>query len=796
MRTEFVHLHVHSDYSLLDSTCKISGLVNLAKEYNMPAMAITDHGVMGGAIDLYKGCSRNGIKPIVGCEMFVSPTHHKDRDYNVPNIKGYHLILLAKDFEGYQNLCKLNSISHLEGYYYNPRVDKDLLRKHSRGLIALSACLHGEIPANIIEGKTKEANKALADYIDIFGKENFYLELMDHGIKEQKIVNKALISMSKEFSAPVVATNDVHYLKREHSKAHEILVSIQNNLSGNKRFKFDNSEFYFKSGDEMLEVFKEIPEAIKNTLVVADKCNLDFDLKANYYPVYNVEPKLNQKEYLKQICIGNLPERYGFSYDKPESLTKDQYTIIERIDHELTLIDNAKYSSYFLLVWDLINYAIEQKIPVGPGRGSGAGSIVAFLTHITDVDPLKYGLIFERFLNPYRISPPDFDIDFCEKRRNEVIAYIRKKYGRDRVAQIGTYWTLKAKALIKDIGKVLGLSFDQRKIITILMRGDLNIKLDEARENNPDLTRFMESNEWVKEIFMYAEPLEDLNRNMSTHSARVIIGDQPLGNLVPLTKNSRGKIVTQYSSYNCEYIGLLKMDFLSLRILTVIQNTIDEIKKNRGIDLDISKIPLDDKNTYVLMNEGDTKEVFQLESGGMRKLCRKFGINNIEDISALLAFYRPGPMQFIDDFINRKFGITTIEYDHTKTKKVLKHTYGIIIYQEQVIELIHVLAGLSYAEADIMRRTIGRRKVEEVEAQNKLFIEGCVKYSSIPEDIANAIWDKIEKFTGYAYPKAHSVAYALISYRTAYLKANFPEEYKSALNKIKHNYKDRLAQSL
>ena len=785
MKTEFVHLHVHTDYSLLDGACHIyhkektkPDLVKLAKEYKMPAVAITDHGVMGGALDFYKQMDSNGLKPIIGCEMYVSPTTYTDRDQNTPNIKGYHLILLAKDIEGYKNLCKLDSIANLNGVYYKPRIDKDLLRKYSKGLIALSACLQGELSVNILAGRTKDAKKALEFYLETFGKENFYLELMDHGMDEQAVVNKALVLMAKEYGLDIVATNDAHYLKKEHHKSHELLLCIQTNniITDEKRFKFHNDQFYFKSPDEMLEIFKELPEAVSNTVAVAEKCNLVLDFKANHYPVYHLGEGQSHKEYLKKICMENLPARYNFSYTDDAKLTQDQKVVIERIDHELAVIDKSKYCSYFLVVWDFLKYANQVGVPVGPGRGSGAGSIVAYLTNITNVDPLRFNLLFERFLNPDRVSPPDFDIDFCERRRGEVIEYVRAKYGQDSVAQIGTYGTLKAKAVIKDIGRALGYSFDQRNMITKLMPGDPNLTLDGARENNPDLNKFMDENEWVKEIFTYAEPLENLNRNMSTHAAGVIIGDQPLDNLVPLTKDSEGGIITQYPATPCESLGLLKMDFLGLKTLTIIQDTIDTLKKNRDIPLDINKISLEDKKTYELLNRGDTIAVFQLESGGMRDLCKRFGVDKIEDISALLALYRPGPMQFIGDFINRKSGKITIEYDHPKMESVLKETYGIMLYQEQIMQVVQVLAGFSLGQADILRRAIGKKKVDELAAQKKKFVEGCSLHSNIPEEKAISIWEKIEFFAGYAFNKSHSVAYALLAYQTAYLKANYPVE--------------------
>jgi len=792
--TEFVHLHVHTDYSVLDGACAIYhdqkdkvDLIKLAHLYKMPAMAITDHGVMGGAIDFYEQLNKHAMKPLIGCELNISPTKYNDRNQNTPNIKGFHIVLLAKDFEGYQNLCKLDSIANLEGVYYKPRVDKELLAKYSKGLIALSACLKGELAINILAGKIKEAKHALRHYLDIFGRDNFYLELMDHGIAEQKKVNKELLLLAREFKVPVVATNDVHYLKKEYAKSHELLLCIQTNTTINdpKRLKFSSDEFYFKSGDEMLELFKEIPEAITNTLEVAGKCNLTipFVPEVNHYPVYEVSKGKTQKEKLRGICLENLEDRYGFKYDgKKETLTAEQKVIIDRMEYELDVIDKEKYCSYFLVVWDFLKYAREQGIPVGPGRGSGAGSIVAYLSRITDIEPLKYQLLFERFLNPERVSPPDFDIDFCERRRNEVIEYVRSKYGSDSVAQIGTYGTLKAKNVIKDVGRVLGYSFDQRNMITKLMPNDPKLTLASSRENNEDINTLIKNEPWVEEIFKYSEPLEGLNRNTSTHAAGVIIGDQELAKLVPLAKGSGNEeIITQYPAAPCENLGLLKMDFLGLKTLTIIQDTVEIVKKTKGIDIDISKISLEDEKTYKLLNKGDTIAVFQLESPGMRDLCKRFGVSKIEDIIALIALYRPGPMQFIGDFIHRKTGREKVEHDHPKMVDVLKETYGIMLYQEQIMQVVQVLAGFTLGGADILRKAIGKKKAEVLVAQKKKFVDGCARHSSIPEEKANSIWDKIELFAGYGFNKAHSAAYAFLAYRTAYLKANFPVEFMCAV---------------
>ncbi len=786
--TEFVHLHLHSDFSLLDGACSIKGIVNIAKEYKMPAVAMTDHGVMGGAIEFYKTLNSEQIKPIVGCELYVSPTTRFDRDQFQDNIRGFHLVLLAKDFEGYTNLCKLLSAAHLEGFYHKPRIDKELLAQHSKGLIALSACMKGEIQNSLLYNKTKEAKAALNQYLDIMGRDNFYLEVMDHGIPEQKVINKGVMLLSKEFDVPVVATNDVHYLKKEHAKSHELMLCIQTHatLNDEKRFKFSTDQFYFKSGDEMAEIFGEIPEVLQNTLAVAEKCNLVIPLgkDVNHYPVYEINSDMPRKEYLRNICIEGVRERYGFEEKRAEPLNQEEQKVIDRIDFELNVIDNAKYCSYFLVVWDFLDYARKQGIAVGPGRGSGAGSIVAYLTHITDIEPLKYNLLFERFLNPERVSPPDFDIDLCERRRVEVIQYVRNKYGSDSVAQIGTYGTLKTKAVIKDVARAMGRSFADGDLITKLIPdmipNEKKITLKAVKENVPEIKHLIETEAWVKEIFEYAEPLENLNRNMSIHAAGVIIGDQPLANLVPLAKGSGKEVITQFPAGPCEDLGLLKMDFLGLRTLTIIQDAVDNVRKNRDEQIDISKISFEDKKAFELLNKGNTVAVFQLESSGMQDLCRKFGVDSIEDIIALIALYRPGPMQFIPDFIERKTGHTPIEYDHPAMESILKETYGIMLYQEQIMQVVQKVGGFSLGQADILRRAMGKKKVEVMAAECDRFTEGCTK-NNVEKKTIKAIWEKIVKFAGYGFNKSHSAAYAFLAYRTAYLKANYPVEFMAAV---------------
>ena len=798
MPSDFVHLHLHTDYSLLDGACSIKGIIQMAQEYKMPAAAITDHGFMGGAMDFYQNLSAAGIRPIIGVEAYVSPTTRFDKDASNPNIRGFHLVLLAKDESGYKSLCKLMSEAYMDGFYHKPRIDKEILSLHYEGLIALSACIQGEISRSILNGDIKGAKGVLSEYLDIMGKDNFYLELMDHKMEEEKKVNREMILLSKEFEVPLVATNDVHYLKKEHFKSHDLMLCIQTQAkaSDEKRFRFPCNEFYFKSPEEMKEIFKEVPEAVTNTMEVAEKCNISFKFapEVNHYPVYKIpagEPA-DDGAYIRKICLSEIPDRYGFN---PESadINDEQKAVLQRMDFELGVIGKTKYNSYFLVVWDFLRYARETGVPVGPGRGSGAGSIVAYLLRITDIEPLRYNLLFERFLNPDRVSPPDFDIDFCERRRSEVIDYVKRKYGSESVAQIGTYGTLKPKAVLKDVARVMGRSFNEGDMITKLLPEDLKMTLRKAQDESPELRELIAKEPWVKEIFDYAAPLEGLNRNMSIHAAGVIIGDQRLDNLVPLALGAGDEVITQFSAAPCEKLGLLKMDFLGLRTLTVIQDAIDNIKKSRNIDIDISKIPLDDKASFDLLNKGDTVGVFQLESSGMQSLCRQFGVESIEHIIALIAIYRPGPMQFIPEFIGRKMGTLAIEYDHPKMEKYLKETYGIMLYQEQIMQVVQILAGFSLGQADILRRAIGKKKAKELEEQKEKFVKGCKDANNIDERIASQIWEKIEKFAGYGFNKSHSAAYAFLAYRTAYLKANYPLEFMAAVLTSEINKADKLS---
>jgi len=799
MPADFVHLHLHTHYSLLDGACTIDGLMHMAKDFDMPAVAVTDHGFMGGAMDLYQTSQKYEIKPIIGCEAYLSPTTRFDRNPTTPNIRGFHLVLLAYNMQGYHSLCKLISEAHINGFYYKPRIDKELLMQYHDGLIGLSACIGGEIPSAILANDMAEAKKQIGIYSEIFGPGNFYLEIMDHGMEEEQKANRALIQLSKELSLPLVATNDVHYLKKEHAKAHEVMLCIQtqNKLDDPRRFRFPAPEFYFKSPDEMKELFKDVPESITNTREIADRCQIEFKFApdVNHYPVFSItDSDLPEKEYLKEKCYIGIMERFGFDGKLPlEQLTPEQKTIMDRMEYELDIISRTKYCSYFLVVSDFIGHARKTGVPVGPGRGSGAGSLVAYLTHITDVDPLKYDLLFERFLNPERVSPPDFDIDFCERRRGEVIEYVRNKYGLDSVSQIGTYGTLKAKAVIKDVARVLGRTFEEGDRITKLIPTDPKMTLKKAKEESAELRALIEQEEWVQEVFSYAEVLEGINRQMGIHAAGVIIGDQRLDNLVPLCHGSGDEIITEFPAVPCEQLGLLKMDFLGLRTLTVIQKAIDNIKAHRNIDVDWATVPLDDPKTFELLSRGDTVAVFQLESSGFQNLCRSFGVETIAHIIALVAIYRPGPMQFIPDFVARKMGQQEIIYDHPKMEHYLKETYGIMLYQEQIMQVVQVLAGFSLGGADILRRAIGKKKASVLEQQRAKFVKGCEETNNISAELADQIWKKIELFAGYGFNKSHSAAYAFVTYRTAYLKANYPTEFMAAVLSSEINNAEKIA---
>lgn len=773
--SDFVHLHVHTQYSLLDGACKIEPLLNLARNLRLPALAITDHGNLFGVIEFYEYCLANGVKPIIGCEVYIAPNSRFDRTSSGIKDCAYHLVLLAKDEQGYKNLMKLVSIGYLEGFYYRPRIDKEILQKYAGGLIGLSACLQGEIAQLILTDDSKKLNTQAGQFSEMFGKGNFYFELQDHKIPEQKKVTKHLVDLSKRLSIPLVATNDVHYLNKTDAFAHDALLCIQTQtvLSDPARLKFSTDEFYFKNTHEMKELFREIPEAIANTIDIAERCNLELDFSKTYLPRYKPPEGKTREEFLRLLCQEGLERRYG------DRINKD---ITERLNHELAIIKDSGYMSYFLIAWDFIHYAKERGIPHGPGRGSAAGSLVSYTLGITDIDPLKYGLIFERFLNPERVSLPDIDIDFCYERRNEVIDYVSKKYGKHNVAQIITFGTMGAKAVVRDVGRVMAMPYAEVDKIAKLIPNDLNITLATALQAEPELKLLYKNNPQIKELLNTSLALEGLTRHASTHAAGVVISEGELTDYIPLFKTGDNQITTGVAMDALEKIGLLKMDFLGLRTLTVIAETIKIVKRMKAEDIDIENISLEDEKTYELLSQAKTLGVFQLESKGMRDLLKKLKPEKFEDIVALLAIYRPGPIGsgMVDDFIKRKHGQIPITFDDQRLKPILEETYGIIIFQEQVMRIASELGGFSLSQADILRRAMSKKDSDVMEEQRKYFVDGCTK-NAINKRIANKIFNLIEYFAGYGFNKSHSAAYSLISYRTAYLKTNFPVEFMAAL---------------
>ena len=760
MPSDFVHLHLHTHYSLLDGACTVKGLIDLARENDMNAMAITDHGYMGGVEEFHRELSGAGINPIVGVEAYVAPGDRRDFDSNKPfNRGGFHLILLSENEQGYRNLCKMMSAANKDGFHYKPRIDKELLRQYHEGLICTSACIGSEISQYFLQGNEKRAEQAMREYLDIFGPDHFFIELMDHFMEEEKRCNRFLIDLARRNNLRMIATNDVHYMRKEDAEAHEIMLCIQTGARlAEKHFKFSGPDYYFNSMK-----FHYVPEV-------------------NHYPkFYMPDGRLADKNDLREVCFDNMEYRYGFDPRKITEPDARQKEILDRMEYELGVIEKTGFISYFFVVSDFIRHAKGEGIPVGPGRGSGAGSLVAYLTRITDIDPLRFHLFFERFLNPERVSPPDFDIDFCEKRRGEVIDYVRGKYGFDSVAQICTYGLLKAKAVVKDVARVLGHDFEFGNRLTKLIPEDPKMTLDKAVEQSKELAALIESDPAVAQVFKFAKVLEGLNRQTGIHAAGVIIGDQRLDNLVPLARSASDSMVVPFPAHPCEEQGLLKMDFLGLRTLTIIKNALDMIKKNHGIDIDMMKIPLDDPKTFEMLRRGDTIAVFQLESGGMQNLCRSFGVETLEHIIALLAIYRPGPMQFIPDFIARKKGEAEIIYDHPLMEACLKETYGIMLYQEQIMQVVQVLAGFTLGGADILRRAIGKKKVDVLAKQKEKFFKGCKETNNIDEALADQIWEKIKLFAGYGFNKSHSAAYGFVCYQTAYLKANYPVEFMAAV---------------
>jgi len=769
---DFVHLHNHSDYSLLDGASSIKSLVERAASFGMKHLALTDHGNMFGALKFYKECKAKGINPIIGCEFYMTPGSRFERTGTETGNRYNHFILLAKDQTGYHNLIRLTSLAYTEGFYYKPRIDEELLQANHEGLIASSACLAGSIPQLITHEQEQEALKRAGYYRDLFGEGNFYLELQDHGIEDQRIVNRGLLDIAKKTGIPLLATNDIHYTNAADANAQDVLLCIGTNKKRNEkeRLRFGGPEFYMKSPEQMWKLFDWAPEALTNTLAVAERCNLTIDLPGPMLPDYAIPPEFRTPaDYLRAITYKGLSERY------PNAALE----IRERADYELSVIIEMGFTGYFLIVWDFIHWAQEHGIPVGPGRGSGAGSIVAYSLKITDIDPLKYGLLFERFLNPERVSMPDFDIDFCFERRQEVIDYVTRKYGTDRVGQIITFGTLKSKAVIRDVARALDLPYAEADTIAKLVPPGLKMTLDQALQIEPRLAEIRSKGGVYEELIETSRRLEGLSRHASTHAAGIVIGKEPLTNYVPLYRDPKtGTISTQYTMDQLEECGLVKMDFLGLSTLTLIKNTVDLIRR-RGIDFDIDAIPEDDPATFALLGEGKSTCVFQFESSGMQGILKRAKPSSIADLIALNALYRPGPMANIDQFVNAKSGKVPITYPLPALEGLLKETYGVIVYQEQVMEIARTVGGYTLGEADILRRAMGKKKAEVMEQEKARFIEGGVK-GGYTRKQAEEIFEMLIPFAGYGFNKSHAAAYSVLAYKTAYLKANFPAEFMAA----------------
>ena len=775
----FAHLHVHTEYSLLDGSNKIKEYVERVKELGMNSAAITDHGVMYGVIDFYRAARAAGIKPILGCEVYVAPNSRFDREITGGEDRYYHLVLLAENNTGYANLMKIVSKGFVEGYYYKPRVDKQVLREHSEGIIALSACLAGEVQRYLMKGLYEESKKVALEYQDIFGEGNFFLELQDHGIPEQQMVNQQLLQMSEEVGIDLVATNDVHYTYAEDEKPHDILLCIQTGkkLSDEGRMRYPGGQFYVKSPEEMARLFPYALQALENTQKIADRCNVEIEFGVTKLPKYEVPDGMTSWEYLNKLCFEGLERRYG----EPTQELKD------RLTYELNTIHNMGYVDYFLIVWDFINYAKTHGIAVGPGRGSAAGSIVSYCLEITNIDPIRYQLLFERFLNPERVTMPDIDVDFCYERRQEVIDYVVRKYGKDRVVQIVTFGTLAARGVIRDVGRVMDLPYAFVDTIAKMIPQELNITIDKALNMNSELRKIYESDEQVKYLIDMSKRLEGLPRHSSMHAAGVVISQKSVDEYVPLSRASDGSITTQFTMTTLEELGLLKMDFLGLRTLTVIQNAVKMAQK-RNPEFDIDGIDYDDKAVLEYIGTGKTDGIFQIESAGMKSFMKELKPNSLEDIIAGISLYRPGPMDFIPQYIKGKNDASSITYDCPQLEPILSPTYGCIVYQEQVMQIVRDLAGYTLGRSDLLRRAMSKKKGDVMQKERQIFVygdeangvPGCVK-NGISEEVANKIYDEMIDFAKYAFNKSHAAAYAVVAYQTAYLKYYYPVEFMAAL---------------
>ena len=789
MEKGFVHLHLHSEYSLLDGACRISEIPAAVKRAGQNAVAITDHGVMYGVVDFYKECKKNGVKPIIGCEIYVAPSSRFSKD-KLSDSEYSHLILLCKDRTGYENLIKIVSKAYTEGFYAKPRADIELLREHSEGLICLSACLAGYIPRHIVSGDIDGAKEYAKLLKGIYGSDNFYLEMQDHGIREQAIVNAVLCEMSKELDIPLAATNDVHYIDKEDSEIQDILMCIQMNktLSEKGGFAFETKEFYLKDTESMYSLFSEHPEALENTVKISEKCNFEFEFDKLFLPAFYPPDGKSCVEYLRKLCYDGFERRISEMESKGEAFDRTEYE--KRLEHELEVVISMGYAEYYLIVNDFISYAKSKGIPVGPGRGSGAGSLAAYCLGITDVDPIKYDLLFERFLNPERVSMPDFDVDFCYERRQEVIEYVAEKYGRDHVAQIVTFGTMAARAAIRDVGRVLGISYSEVDSVAKNIPFAIGMTIDKAMSENSNLSSIYENDLTLRHVIDVAKRLEGMPRHASVHAAGVVITDKPVDEYVPLAAN-RGSIVTQFTMNTVADLGLLKIDFLGLRYLTVISDAEKDVQKNHA-DFDIKKVDISDPLTYKLISSGKTDGVFQLESKGMKSLLTRLKPVNIEDITAAISLYRPGPMDSIPRYLENRKNPDKIEYKASGLEEILSVTNGCIVYQEQVMQIFRKLAGYSYGRADIVRRAMSKKKQAVMDEEREYFLHGKKREDGssecegaiargVDEKAATELYDEMSEFAKYAFNKSHAACYAVLSFRTAYLKAHYPKEYMCAL---------------
>ena len=788
-KSNFVHLHNHTHYSLLDGLTKIDEMIEKAKQEGSEAVAITDHGVMYGVIEFYQKCLKANIKPIIGVESYLAPRSRHKKETKEDS-KNYHLLLLAKNNQGYKNLIKLTSLAHLEGFYYKPRIDWELLEKHHEGLIASSACLGGEIPKLILSKNLEKAEKRILEYNELFGQDNFYLEIQDHPELEGQIqVNKELIKLSKKLNIPLIATNDIHYLDKDDAETQDILLCIQNKKKkddANRMKMLGFGDYSMRSNTEMIEVFKDIPEAIENTIKIAKKCNVEIELGKIQLPSFEIPKDFDENSYLEELCKQGIQKKYNKNYDEINLEVK------ERLNYELSIIREMGFASYFLITADFINWAKQQKIAVGPGRGSGGGSLICYLINITTLDPIKHDLLFERFLNPERVTMPDFDIDFADTRREEVIRYVEEKYGQDHVSQIATFGTMAARASVKDVGRALDYSYEYCDKLAKMI--PMFSSIQNALDTVPEFKEIYQNENQAEEIINYAKKLEGVARHVSRHACGVLITNKPLTSYTPIQHASASDktIISQYSVYRVDEIGLLKIDFLGLKNLTVIETAIKIIKNTKNIDIDIDNIPLDDKKVYRLFQKGETTGVFQFESSGMKRYLRELKPSEFEDLIAMVSLYRPGPMEWIPDYINVKHGKKKISYLHPKLKPILEKTHGVAIYQEQIMKMGRDLAGFTLGEADILRRAIGKKKVKLLEEQKNKFIQGCIK-NKIDEKLAKKIFSFIEPFAGYGFNRSHATGYATIAYQTAYLKTYFPTEFMAALLTSDQENSDRVA---